>query len=284
MTLISRINCGTHILLASDCQVNTHDHFKQVGKSACKSREIPGSKGFIGIAGVIQENGIDILNETIDQLKLIINVTIHDCTQAIDQVLNQIFGSNHGWDCVFMISLISKGVQENLTYLRSPKLTQLVHTHIIAHQINSFYLEDLNKSWGNFDYNSLWSSEIFKYNQGRTWVTNVDFNWDYMHFFDGLAIEDPAEWDLFTKPYTLLYYEFLNRGLSYQNFQSIKDGEWIDIFKSMYDNAHRTYSVLYKDRQHESRPCSTIGECNHIIKLDVTNQKTKELLAEFPCN
>jgi len=270
--------------LASDRQVNYQDGYEQKGKCACKSRELPNKKGFIGIAGLINVNDVIVLDAIITQLHSVQNVSIQDCTTAIDYVLNLNLGSISDWHCIFMISLATKDIIENHTYIRTPHLKTLFPPHIIAHQINAIYLKDLNEAWGSFDYNTLWYSEINKYAaKGQSWTIHADFNYNYMHLFHGLPLEDPDQWYIFTKPYTLLYFEFLNRGWSYQNFSAITDIQWIEILQSMYINAKRTYTELYKNDYDRSKPCSSIGECNHIIKLEQSNHMITVILAEDPC-
>ena len=284
MTLISRIDCGTHVYIASDNQVNDSDGLKRQGQTACKSRIVPGSNIIIGVGGVIKSDGVVIIDEIIDQLKNAVNITLQVCTQTIDQVLNQVFGVTGGWDCSFMISLIANGGIENYTYLRSRVLTKLLQPHIVAKQINNIYIKDLNEAWGSLNLESLWYSEIRDYViPGKPWVSNVDFNSNYMHFYKQLEVEDENEWYIFTKPYTLLYFEFLKRGLSCQNFQAITDGQWIEILQSMYLNAHKTYTELYKNEYDRAKPSSSIGECNHILKLEQSSQKTSLIFSEDPC-
>ncbi len=288
MTLITRINCGSHVYIASDNQVNDADGLKRPGQSACKSRIVPGSNMIIGIAGVIRSDGVIIIDEIIDQLKSAKNITIQECTQAIDRVLNQVFGIKGGWDCGFMISSIENGSIENYTYLRSKVLTKATHQYIVSQQINYNYISDLNKAWGDLDIESLWYSEMREYVQkGKPWISNVDFNSNYMHFYKSLQVEDESDRYIFTKPYTLLYFEFLKRGLSYQNLETIPDSQWIEILQTLYNNAHRTFTELYQNQYNSydrSKPCSSIGECNHILKLDKDNQIVTELLAEDTCN
>jgi len=98
-----------------------------------------------------------------------------------------------------------------------------------------------------------------------------------------MQLEDPDQWDIFTKPYTLLYFEFLNRGWSYQNFSAITESQWVNLLQSIYLNAHKTYTELYKNEYERSMPCSSIGDCNHILKLDQASQIVTELLAEGTC-
>jgi len=284
MTLITRISVGSKVYMASDNQVNTRDNIKQEGKYSCKSCIVPGRNILIGISGLLNCEKGDILD--LICLDIIFNCakTRNECCESINKTFNKI---EHilpqGWYNVLHISLLENNRIQSFTYCISKSTEEVSDILIPEIQLHQIFLKDCIGIWTDHEYYSLLKdSNWYAIFMMRKWTLQVDFNFNYGHILTGVEIDDEDVWYLYAKCYTLLFFEFIERGWDYSSFDALEDGNVVKLLDSFYKRIVSAANHFKNDRDKDI-PFKAIGECNHIILLNSDPINTKTLLSKFPC-
>jgi hypothetical protein len=240
-----------------------------------------------GISGLIRLDGQIILDKIVENVVADSSASIENITATVDRTIESFQAelNKEDWHIILLISILDGFNLRHYTYVMSPNSRQLVGPVCLETQINKLFLRRcFHPAWTHLEYDRTWPLPNWKHHFDLIkWTNAIDFNFNYAHLLNGRSVDNDADWHVVTKPYTLLFFEFLISHIDYTDINLLYDAQWIDVLKKFYLKASTADDVIFNRERDRSVPLHSVGVCNHIIKLDTISQKATALYCADPC-